>query len=468
MATENIATEDNNRDPFIRILEDMDLANFFEPLNKSMVTSREPIVLNSKPTCSELSDFVVEFRFDKIMPIEQQNDLKQSPLLNSKERRNPTDSESTYKERTLKVHKKGPEQNPSTESKSPRESATPKGGGESSENRHAGEKTKSGEVVSTTKKKSKKVNNKYFYHQITSEYFKDYPKIKPIKETDVDSERSILNLGRFQRRELEETQSHNLPTSDHTNKLCPSPLKQIESTQEEKQIMRAQLTCKNLAKEQRETISGQKRTQYLKENIALTHCTREEIDALHKVFDKYSSIFQLPGDTFRHTDIGKHKVVLKPNTSPINQRQFRIPEYHKGEIDKQVLEMIRNGIISRCDSPWNSPIFLVPKKANEKGEKQYRLVIDYRELNKVIVPTSYPMPNIDAILDKMNGRKYFTTLDLYGAYHQIPLEEESRQYTAFSTSYEKYCFNSIPFGLSSSPYAWLMAIQKVKLPTQKS
>lgn len=61
----------------------------------------------------------------------------------------------------------------------------------------------------------------------------------------------------------------------------------------------------------------------------------------------------------------------------------------------------------------------------------------------------------------MKGSKLFTTLDLYGAYHQIPLDEESKQYTAFSTSWEKYCFNSVPFGLISSPYAWLRAIQMV-------
>lgn len=61
----------------------------------------------------------------------------------------------------------------------------------------------------------------------------------------------------------------------------------------------------------------------------------------------------------------------------------------------------------------------------------------------------------------MRGSKFFTTLDLYGAFHQIPLERESKQYTAFSTSWEKYHFNSVPFGLVSSPYAWLKTIHSV-------
>lgn len=100
---------------------------------------------------------------------------------------------------------------------------------------------------------------------------------------------------------------------------------------------------------------------------------------------------------------------------------------------------------------------MVPKKENDKGKKQYRLVIDYRELNKTIEPSSYPIPLIDEIIDQMHGSKEFT-LDLCSAFHKIPLSEESKPYTAFSTCWDKYCFNSVLFGLVYSPYAWLKLI----------
>lgn len=61
----------------------------------------------------------------------------------------------------------------------------------------------------------------------------------------------------------------------------------------------------------------------------------------------------------------------------------------KKKYKDELNEVEYNGIISKCDSPWNSPIFLVPKKENDKGEKQYRLVIDYREtksLNEPLTP----------------------------------------------------------------------------------
>lgn len=219
--------------------------------------------------------------------------------------------------------------------------------------------------------------------------------------------------------------------------------------------------------ESQDTTSGdeirlsRQRMEYLQNKVNLAHCEPEQRVELLNVLRRHCRVFQLPGDQFRHTDIDEHQIILKPNTTPINQRQFRIPEHYRGEVQRQIDDMEKRGIISPCDSPWNSPIFLVPKKANEKGEKQYRLVIDYRELNKVIEPTAYPMPQIDEIIDKLKGCKYFATLDMFGAYHQVPLEKRSRQYTAFSTSYEKYCFNSIPFGLVSSPFAWLKVINKI-------
>lgn len=117
--------------------------------------------------------------------------------------------------------------------------------------------------------------------------------------------------------------------------------------------------------------------------------------------------------------------------------------------------------MEKSDSPWNSPLLLVPKKSNENGERKFRLVIDYRKLNSVTVSQSYPIPLVDEIIDQMKGAKFFTVLDLHGAFHQIPLNEKCKQYTAFSTAYEKYHFNSSPFGLVGSPFTWLRTISTV-------
>lgn len=117
------------------------------------------------------------------------------------------------------------------------------------------------------------------------------------------------------------------------------------------------------------------RLNYLEENIDLSHCTSIEKKNLYKTFLTYSQAFQIPGDRFQHTTVSVHKIDLKPYTKPIYIRQFGIPEHHKVEMQKQLDELESKGIISKCDSPWNAPIFLVPKKDNDKGEKQYRMVV---------------------------------------------------------------------------------------------
>lgn len=79
------------------------------------------------------------------------------------------------------------------------------------------------------------------------------------------------------------------------------------------------------------------------------------------------------------------------------------------------------------------------------------MVIDYRELNKATVKDKYPLPLITEILDQLGNAKYFTTLDCASGFHQIEIEPQSRQKTAFSTPYNHFQFKKMSFGLSNSP-----------------
>lgn len=200
------------------------------------------------------------------------------------------------------------------------------------------------------------------------------------------------------------------------------------------------------------------RAKHIFESLNIAHCSKEEKIEMEKLCMSFVTAFFIEGDSLEHTDVIKHKIDLKPGTLPINTRQYRIPELQKNEIQKQLDELEKRGIIEKSNSPWNLPLLLVPKKENQHGEKQYRLVIDYRKLNTVTQPLSYPIPLIDEIIDQMQGAQMFTTLDLQGAFHQIPMHPDSKEYTAFSTSWDKYHFNSMPFGLVGSPYTWLRAI----------
>lgn len=203
------------------------------------------------------------------------------------------------------------------------------------------------------------------------------------------------------------------------------------------------------------------RTNYLMENLNLKHCDPTYKREMNKLCKKYNKAFSIEGDRFEHTDVIRHHIQLKPGTQPIFTRQYRIPESQKEEVQRQIDEMESKGIIEKSNSPWNSPLLLVPKKTDETGERKFRLVVDYHKLNSVTIPQSYPIPLIDEIIDQMGNSKIFTTLDLHAAFHQIPMDPASKEYTAFSTSYAKYQFCSSPFGLLSSPFTWLRCIQTV-------
>ena len=66
----------------------------------------------------------------------------------------------------------------------------------------------------------------------------------------------------------------------------------------------------------------------------------------------------------------------------MNIKFYRPSECHKEEIKKQMNDLQENGIIRDSSSPFNSPIWVVPKKEDASGKKKWRIVIDFRKINE--------------------------------------------------------------------------------------
>lgn len=164
---------------------------------------------------------------------------------------------------------------------------------------------------------------------------------------------------------------------------------------------------------------------------------------------EFNDIFHLEGDFLTTNSFYRQKIALT-DRDPIFTRNYRQPQVYIEEIDKQVQNLLEMDIIEPSCSPYNSPLLLVPKKGS-KDQKRWRLVVDFRKINKKVVSDVFPLPRIEEILDQLGRAKYFSVLDLKSGFHQVEIEPNSREITAFSTSTGHYHFKRSAFGFKNSP-----------------
>jgi len=67
---------------------------------------------------------------------------------------------------------------------------------------------------------------------------------------------------------------------------------------------------------------------------------------------------------------------------------------------------------------------IVPKKLDASGKRKWRICVDFRKLNDITVGDSFPLPNIQNILDKLETARYFSSVDCASGYYQVPLAED--------------------------------------------
>lgn len=198
------------------------------------------------------------------------------------------------------------------------------------------------------------------------------------------------------------------------------------------------------------TMRERSRENWIASQIRTQHLNTEEKEYLIDLCKEYNDIFANENEPLTSTNVVKHKI-RTTDEIPIHSKLYRYPYIHKEEVDSQIDKMLRQNIIRHSHSPWCSPIWVVPKKPDASGKKKWRIVVDYRKLNEKTIPDRYPIPKIEEILDKIGRSQYFSTIDLFSGFHQIEIEPNDIEKTAFSTDNGHYEYLKMPFGLNNAP-----------------
>jgi hypothetical protein len=177
---------------------------------------------------------------------------------------------------------------------------------------------------------------------------------------------------------------------------------------------------------------------------------------LRYLIKKNKDLFRTEYTSFEDIVHTSDVIPLVPDAKIPNRPMFRYSPSELQEMHTQVDSLLKFGLIQKSSSPFGSPVLFVKKKTGE-----LRMCVDYRALNKITIPNRYPIPRIDDLLDRLQGSKVFSSLDLCSAYQQVKLNETDYQKTAFRTPFGLYEYKVLPFGLTNAPSAFMSIINEV-------
>ena len=182
-------------------------------------------------------------------------------------------------------------------------------------------------------------------------------------------------------------------------------------------------------------------------------------ESAREIYNKYLDVFQGVGKI-----PGQYSLVCDQNVKPVAHPPRPIPaalrEPARAKLDQlEKMEIIKKVPVGE-PTAWCSALHVVHKKSSGP-EKDVRITIDPRDLNKALLREYHPMSTIEDVTTRTNNSKYFTVLDANMGYFQIELTKESQHLTTFNTPFGRYQYLRLPMGVSSAPEIYQRAMSEL-------
>ena len=151
-----------------------------------------------------------------------------------------------------------------------------------------------------------------------------------------------------------------------------------------------------------------------------------------------------------------HAVEIIPGSKASNCKVYPLSPPEQKELDAFLKESLETGRIRPSKSLMASPVFFIKKK-----DGSLRLVQDYRALNAITVKNKYPLPLVSELINKLQGAKYFTKLDVHWGFNNVHMKEGDEWKAAFQTNCGLYEPLVMFFGLTNSPATFQTMMDRI-------
>ena len=200
---------------------------------------------------------------------------------------------------------------------------------------------------------------------------------------------------------------------------------------------------------------------YLENSLVNSNLPTSFHDEFLLLLKEFSDIWLEPKAGKCTSIIVNFKVRGKPKR--FNPRPLSLPLLK--EAHRQVDDLLASGVIERQEqSTWASPIVMVRKKSPD-NEDRWRMAVDYRYVNQLLLDDNYPLPVIRDLFNQLHNYKFFSCVDLNWGFWNVKLHPDCKQFTAFTVPQKGiFVWNVLPFGMKTSPTEFQNAVESALRP----